>query len=482
MRNTIIRCFMLNFTLLVSIAVNAAPSDHYSEHRETYAQLKQELATISHRKAIPAKLMASIESLKDYPLYPYLALTLIKRNIAKRPLSEINQFLKTYKKLPFSHSLRIFALKSKYKTKRWQDVIALFNQGDKTTYQCMQLTALFKTKQSKQAFDKVDDVWLSGRSLPKSCDLIIKHWQQAGHQTSAKTLQRIELALVKRQGRLAKYLAKSLNNNDSATYRYWKKLYNKPALLSLPHYWKKRGHYANVMLNIAIERLTYQSITSATALEDKISRHIGFTKTTRKILQNNIGLRALLKDEKIAKHWLKRLDWNLLNTAKKEQVLRYLVANNQWNTIIDLYDKNYSHQSTPLEWQYWYASSLTKIGKNSQANEIYKKLATKRRYYGFLASDKLGINYSLNHQPLKKDQPLIDTLSTNDNLVRAKEFYLMDRDLPARREWYQFVKSLTQDQRLAASHIAHQWGWHNRTIITLTMTDQRDDLDLRFEL
>jgi len=474
--------FILNFTLLVSTAAASPSVDRYKTQREVYAQLQQELSTISHRKAIPTKLIKKIDAIKNYPLAPYLALNIIKRNIAKRPLSEINTFLKTYKKLPFTHSLRIFALKAKYKTKRWQDVIGLYQPGDRTTYQCMQLTALYKTKQSKQAFDDVNQVWLSGSSLPKSCDTIIKHWQKAGHQTSKKTLQRIELTLIKRQGRLAKYLAKSLNKKDNATYQYWKKLYNKPALLSHNHYWEKRGHYANVMLKIAIERLTYQSIPGAITLESNISRHIGFKKSTRKALQNNIALRAMLKDKSTPQHWLKKLSWAQLSKAKKEQVLRYLVEKNQWRSITSLYSTHYKDHTAPIEWQYWYASSLAQLGQTDQAKKLYAKIATKRRYYGFLASDKLGINYSLNHHPLKKDQTLIDELSANDNLIRAKEFYLMGSDLPARREWYQLVKPLSQDQRLAASHIAHQWGWHNRAIITLTMTEERNDLNLRFPM
>jgi soluble lytic murein transglycosylase len=116
------------------------------------------------------------------------------------------------------------------------------------------------------------------------------------------------------------------------------------------------------------------------------------------------------------------------------------------------------------------------------ANHLFKMIAKKRLYYGFLASDKLGLNYSLNHQALTQDKSIIKQLNTNNYLTRAKEFYLLGEDLPARREWYQLVKPLNEQQRDGASPIANQWGWHNRTIITLTMTEERDDLDLRFPM
>lgn len=459
--------------------------DKYQQQREQFAQLQQTIESTHHRKKVSTTTLKNIESLSDYPLYPYLKLSLLKRNLSKTNVTDIQSFLRTYKKLPFKHNLRIAALRAKFKKKRWKDVIALYQPGDKTKYQCMQLTALYKSEHQQQALSAVNQLWLHGSSLPKQCDYIIKRWQKAKMQTSALTLQRIELTLIKRNGRLAKYLAKSLNAKDSATYLYWKKLYNKPTLLRKSHYWKKRGHFANAMLKIAIERLTHRSIDRAGKLIDKINSHIGFTTQVQQALVNNIALRAMLKDdnETPTNVWLDDITWTQLSAAKQEQVLRHLVTLSEWSQVISLFKKHYDESnSTSLEWQYWYASSLAQLGDKEKADIIYQRLAKKRRYYGFLASDKLDLPYSLNHQALPKDATVINDLSTNPYLVRAKEFYLLGSDLPARREWYQLVKPLSEAQRVGAAHIAHQWGWHNRAIITLTMTDKRDDLTLRFPM
>ncbi|MGB0898536.1 MAG: lytic murein transglycosylase, partial [Psychrobium sp.] len=68
----------------------------------------------------------------------------------------------------------------KFKKRQWQDVIALYRPGDRTSYHCMQLTALYKSKQQQEALAQVDSLWLTGSSLPKQCDYIIKRWQKAG--------------------------------------------------------------------------------------------------------------------------------------------------------------------------------------------------------------------------------------------------------------------------------------------------------------
>lgn len=470
------------FSCSLAMTASAHAADTIETQRQQFDDARLKLDKLSARKTVPQSLRKQIDDLKDYPLYPYLQLSLFKRNLEKRSVKDIEGFLNTYKKLPFKHSLRVLALRKKFKRKQWQDVIALYRPGDKTSYQCMQLTALYKSKQKSKALSQVESIWLSGTSLPKQCDFIIKRWQKAGKQTSALTMQRIELTLEKRQGRLAKYLAKSLNAKDKKTYLYWKKLYNKPQMVSNSHYWKKRGHFANVAMKIAIERLTYRDIAKAMTLIGKIKNHIGFTEKVRAQLINNISLRAMLKDKESAETALTHIDWALLNASKQEQILRHLVGDSQWPLIAALYSKHYRQKDAPIEWQYWYASSLENMGNTQRANALYQEIAKKRRYYGFLASDKLGINYSLNHQALNKDQRIIDDLNKNDYLQRAKEFYLLGDDLPARREWYQLVKPLSEEQRIAAAHIAHDWQWHNRAIITLTMTEQRNDLNLRFPM
>lgn len=482
------RLFPLTVFLLSLVASNeisARSNDNFSQQRALYAQLQETISSTPHRRSLADATLREIKSLSDYSLYPYLQLSLLKRNLHKKSVDEIQSFLTTYKKLPFKHNLRIAALKAKFKQKQWQDVIALSQPGDSTKYRCMLLSAQYKSAHKKQALSQVNKLWLHGSSLPKQCDFIIQRWKKAKMQTSAITLNRIELTLINRNGKLAKYLAKSLNADDKATYLYWKKLYNKPTLLSKNHYWQQRGHFANVMLNIAVERLTHRSIKRATQLLPKIRKHIGFTQQIQKRLVNNIALRALLKkhDDKPPTFWLAKLHWQPLTSAKQEQILRYLVGQSQWSLITKLFNMHYKNDSNAsLEWQYWYASSLAKLGQKHEATKRYQAIAKKRRYYGFLASDKLKIPYSLNHQPLPQDPIIIKALSSNPYLVRAKELYLLNSDLPARREWYQLVKPLTQEQRIGAAHIAHQWGWHNRAIITLTMTDQRDDLTLRFPM
>lgn len=488
--------YIVFFIILVSINANAfespalptsieqLDSTKIQAQREDFKKLSKQL---NGRRLSKKKLLAlqkKMTELQDYSLYPYLELALIKHDLAKRPIAEITSFIIRYKELPFIPSFRRLAISKKFKRRKYHDVIALHKEGNSTKYQCYNIRSLYKTGQQQYALSLVENLWRTGSSLPKICDPLLKAWRKAGLQTQTLLMERIELALVSRNHKLAKYLAKSLNKKNKRTFDYWYKVYRSPALLSKNTYWQHTDDYATTQLNIGLERLIYQRIELAMPLIDKIRQHSSFSQRQRDKLINRMVLQVITKqqaqDTLSLRHWLEFLRWDKLTANDQSQVLRYLVGQNQWKIIDVLYRKLWQTEPAPLQWQYWYASALTKLKQPQKAKELLTALAKKRRYYGFLASDKLNLPYSLNHQVLPINQQERAALIINPRLIRAYQLYQLDKNLEARREWYQLVKSLNQSQRISAAQIAHEWDWHDRAIITLTMTSQRDDLNLRF--
>ncbi|MDP2559718.1 transglycosylase SLT domain-containing protein [Psychrobium sp. 1_MG-2023] len=476
------KLFIFSFLILFSATSVAQPSNNRAEQREDYLYLSKQLdkKNISDEQA--RKLNKRLDKLTDYPLYPYLAYKVIRKDLAKKSITDINSFINRYKGLPFINRFRLQALTAKHKVKNWHDVLNLYRDGDNVKYHCMQLDARYHSKDKSLAIAQMHNIFATGDSLPKSCDKMLKHWKQAGHQTAKRTMNRIKLALVARNKTLAKYLAKSLSRQDRATFDYWLKLFNQPQRLQDADYWQQRGRFANAIMTVAAERLIHQKLDKAILIENKIKHHIGFTDTIKKNLLNRLAIRAIVNNKGALDHWLEVLSWDALSKGKQSQVLRHLVGDSDWQRIMALHTTHQEANSATLEWQYWYAISLEMTGKVKQSNQLLQQIATKRRYYGFLASDKLNLPYSLNHRSLPVNEQLVQQLNDNPYLIRAYELYTIKKNLAARREWYQMVKPMSEEQRITAAQIAHQWGWHNRAIITLTMTEQRDDLDLRFPM
>ena len=131
-------------------------------------------------------------------------------------------------------------------------------------------------------------------------------------------------------------------------------------------------------------------------------------------------------------------------------------------------------------WQYWRARSLEMTGKKEQAQVIYETISSERSFYGFLAADKLGKDYSLNNEQLDIDPELEKSVADMPAIQRASELFQLKRYLDARREWYATTRLFDENELQAAAKIAHSWNWHDRAIIALSKAKSWNDLQIRF--
>ena len=113
---------------------------------------------------------------------------------------------------------------------------------------------------------------------------------------------------------------------------------------------------------------------------------------------------------------------------------------------------------------------------------MFRELAQQRDYFGFLAADQLGLSYQMQQHPIKPNQGILMELEQRPAIQRARELFDLKMTLDARREWFYTTQSLNEEQLIQAALLAHQWGWHDRAIITVAQTEYRDDLEIRFPL
>jgi soluble lytic murein transglycosylase len=67
-------------------------------------------------------------------------------------------------------------------------------------------------------------------------------------------------------------------------------------------------------------------------------------------------------------------------------------------------------------------------------------------------------------------------------MLRARELYFLDRLIDAKREWFQALRYLDQDQIKQAATLASKWQWHDSAIRTVAKTEHRNDYLLRFPM
>ncbi|MEJ2326759.1 MAG: hypothetical protein P8Y25_08025, partial [Chromatiaceae bacterium] len=78
---------------------------------------------------------------------------------------------------------------------RWQTLVDNYRITNDTKLNCYYTTALYRVGATQQAHTEMTGLWLTGRSLPASCDPAIDAWRDAGRMTDALIWERIQLAI-----------------------------------------------------------------------------------------------------------------------------------------------------------------------------------------------------------------------------------------------------------------------------------------------
>ena len=93
-------------------------------------------------------------------------------------------------------------------------------------------------------------------------------------------------------------------------------------------------------------------------------------------------------------------------------------------------------------------------------------LSGERSYYGFLAADEFDTEYEFAHDTLAANEEVIDAMARRDDLIRARELFLVGLDGRGRSEWDAVVAYFTPEEKTQAAILADRWDWHSRAIST----------------
>jgi len=322
-----------------------------------------------------------------------------------------------------------------------------------------------------------------GHSQPRACDPLFTAWQKAGFIDDALTWQRIQLAMGKRKLTLTRYLTRFLSKKERTWANKWIEVHRKPShILS-----KKRFATAHPMRNTilvhGLKRMARKDpLEAAAAWQTKISSRYDFSDDEITIVERAIAMAMALRNKPEALSWLAVLEEKPADQSLREWRVRTALNQQNWDAALAwLYQLNDKEQQAP-RWQYWRARALEALGQQAQAEEIYTTLAMSRGYYGFLAADKLDSPYRFQQAALLQNSELSASIEQQPGILRAHELFALGRAVDARREWFFATRYMVDEQLHQAGKLAHNWGWHDRAILTVARTEHRDDLDVRFPL
>jgi soluble lytic murein transglycosylase len=466
----------LSLILIIPMTVmgDAASADTLEQQRENYRAAQKALRTGKIQTF--NKLSAS---LRDYPLYPYLRHDYLKSRLWKVKDEEIIHFLKQYDDLPMANNLRSAWLKELVRKGRWQVFLDNYTSHTDTTLQCYQLQARIKTDNQVYLLEDARTLWLAGKSQPSQCDPAFKLLYKSDLMTDELIWERITLVMQNGNTGLANYLSKKLEPDNRKWAGRWINMHNNPDK------WTKNPKYddtpqAREILLHGIKRLARHDIGKAVDRLEQLQQKYSFTPGETADIERNLAVRAAIKKHALATRLLDAVHPDLIDDEVFHWRLLTALRTTDWYQLLRWTEGEASSDDIDLRWRYWHARALEETGKLDQARETFKTLANERDYYGFIAADRIGVSYNMNHHPLPENREELDRIAALPAMQRAFELYQLNTVYPARREWHHALNRLTTYQMQIAAALATQWGWYDRAILTMSKAHAYDDLVLRF--
>ncbi len=426
-------------------------------------------------------------NLINHPLAAYLYRDWLIAELRRTPnkphlQAQIKQFLDQHFNQVVARRLRHTWLNYLADTGQNKLFLSFYQPQSNSKLKCRHLW--LKLKQQGLTIDqatKIEALWLTGKSLPKSCDPLISDWRKMGGLDQPLVWQRMMLAARASNYQLLRYLTQLLSH-DARTAGIWlERITRRPARLneSIPK--AIPAQMLQDILKLGLNKLAWQDAEATIKQWKRLSTTIELTANETQHLKRSIGLSLAINESNKAEAWLKSL-LPMDDDSVQQWLLSTNLVNNDWQDIIQR-DNRYLEQNTYNDnWKFWNAIAKKQLGESSQFISQLETLAKKRSYYGFLAASYLAKEPELNHQAQQIPQSQIARLENKLAAKRAKALLKFGRVTEARSEWNQLLQSLPKSELAVAAHLAHQWDWNHQSILAFSRSRQLNDVKKRFPL
>jgi soluble lytic murein transglycosylase len=424
-----------------------------------------------------------LKQLQDYPAQPYLVYDSFRRNIRNKTPQQVEDFLQRYAEFPFAYQARGRWLDVLARRGDWENYLAFFDGRANTRQQCLSFQGRLKLGQLEGLSEEIGKIWMRGYSQPDQCDPAFSYYLKTHEQPEQVIWLRIEKAFKARRPNLALYLGKKLDAQSRTVVETWYRAHKRPesSLKKLADA-SDNGKNRAIIVH-AVERLARRDALKALASWNLIRDQFSFTQEQKDQAQLRIALSAASQHEPEARALLSGLDPETMNDQAYLWLARMQLRGRDWPGLLNTINRMPAHLQEENEWRYWLSRSMEAEGQLSGSLSLLEELSDKSSYYGFLAADKLKREYRIEQENASSSE--IDEeafLAENPHMLRARELFFLDRLIDAKREWFQALRYLDQDQIKQAATLASKWQWHDSAIRTVAKTPHRSDYSLRFPM
>lgn len=417
------------------------------------------------------------EQLVDYPLYPYLIYREINRNLRNVDANTIRMFFYKYGDVPVAERLRHRYLSLLARRHEWKNFIDFYKDSNSDSLDCTYRKALYITGEKDAAFKGIDDLWLTAKSLPSSCNYIIQKALSEETISTDLLIDRLKISINKRNIRLAYYLAGKLTNSRALKQEI-REAHHFPLKFINSYDDKTANGLDRFLYTHALEQLAKKNLATALKLWNETDKS-AFSNDDIVHVERRFSYEAYRqRNSPLGK--TVEFSTEYYDSSTLKSLVRLNLSKQNWVDVLNHIDDMSKDDAQEEEWLYWRARSLEKLGNYIQAYRIYEDISDNRSFYGFLSSDKLKKHYSMNIANVTYTDAQLKPIEDNPFYKRTREFYALGRPADARREFMAMSAQLDDKDLYKAAQLAHRNKWHDIAILTMSKTPYMDDLNIRF--
>lgn len=425
-----------------------------------------------------------LDEVKNYPLAAYLDYLVLRKKIdntadPKTMLSMVSSFRRQYQDSR-SHRRLLGGLKNRaVKLDRWSDYAVIAKTDNSPVHPCDDLLARVKSKQVTRLDSDAGKLWATPRQHTRNCEaafsVILKG---AGDVPTRALWQRTVALLLRGQKDSAAELLYYYNKRDRKVVRQWIEQLDSPATLLKSAAMQGTSEHHRRLARHLLKLWAREDLVAASNFWEQRGADFGFSGAE---LSKTIAEYAVLA----AKRGMPQASGLLSLASAEHRGVRYWrirtsLRAQDWRTALRHIENLPAKELAQSRWQYWRARALAEVGYRGAAEKIYRKLAVKFDYHGFLAADQLAISYQVSvSNPVAGVGP-IEQLLDNPQIQRAIEYFLVDIAWEGRREWNLALADASNDQLIAAAQIAYSIGWFDRAYFAMKQTNQKSALAYLF--
>jgi soluble lytic murein transglycosylase len=425
-----------------------------------------------------AEYLTLAETLKDYPLYPYLQYQWLKKHLDDTQAVQL--FLNDYESSRYSRLLRPKWLLQLANTQQWALFSKQFRNNEDPDLRCYYAQAQFQIGQQQAALDSARQLWLTGKSQPASCDAVFTWLKTSSFFTPNLIWQRFQAALNQDNLPLANAMQALLPEAEQSDAQLWLKLHQQPNLLTAASEWKHSYPLAAALFVHTVVHWLDSDPGAALQVWETEKQNYAIPADVLSDTDKRLGVALALKRDSRAYDKLSQIANK--DPSTREWAVRAALSQQNWQQVNLALNELTIEEKQQDKWQYWQARTLTSLGQSELGLKIYQQIAKNRSFYGYLAADHLQQFPLLMDHPLQVPSQELDSLEQKTEFQVSAELLAINRKQEAKNQWWYAIANLDQHALIVAAKLAQRWQCPALAIFTIAKANEWDDIELRFPL